>query len=139
AGSSVTATDPGKGAVFALAGSTLDIESSLVSLGSGGYGVIITASSSEVRARDSAFVLTAPTAVCFSLERGALNLTDCRLTVDSPLGRGIELVRARGSITGNRFVIDSEAPIWCDSSSELTGFLGNVFQPFSNGHAAVRN
>ncbi|MDR1785234.1 MAG: chitobiase/beta-hexosaminidase C-terminal domain-containing protein, partial [Spirochaetaceae bacterium] len=37
AGSSVTATDPGKGAVFALSGSTLVIESSLVSLGSGGY------------------------------------------------------------------------------------------------------
>jgi hypothetical protein len=121
-----TVSAQGSASVFSLTASKLELADCLVSLSTTQYADAVTGASSTVSVQDSVFVLDAPTAVCFSFEGGDFALHNSQVRITSAVGRVAELSsNATLRATKNRFVIDSDAPLWLDRTSTVAVFTEN--------------
>jgi hypothetical protein len=115
----------GNKSLFSSAKSALDFDTCLFSVTASGYGIVVSGNNSEVSVRDSMIVLSASTAVGFSLEDSTFTLSNSRVRMIASLSRVAELARSTFRITGNVFTIDSDTPVWYDRASVPAAYINN--------------
>jgi hypothetical protein len=118
----------GNAALFALTQSSAAFESCVLSLAASDYGATVTGSDSIVYARESTIIVAAQTAVGFSLGNSVFTLLDSSFSAAGQLARAAELVRSTFRITGNKFTLRTNTPVWFDRESVADALADNTHE-----------